>query len=192
MRPSDATGDVAEPDPPTHDPAGSEPAEAAADDRLSAPDAVLADLERSLARRFKRDLSDEQNELLDAVRRQKGAPMASSALPPLRDQVQRYRALALPVLADAAEAGAERAGDAAAGATDIPVEDLADGVAEELVLPLREELERCFDEAEGDRDDLADRIRACYREGKARYVDLPVAAAVLAAASRGAGTGRAG
>ena len=169
------------------------PAEAdAADDQISAPDAVLADLERSLARRFKRDLSDEQNELLDAVRRQKGTPMASSALPALRDQVERYRALALPVLADAAEAGAERAGDAVGAVTDTPVGDLADGLAEELVLPLREELERCFDAAAGDRDDLADRIRACYREGKARFVDLPVAAAVLAAASRGAGTGRTG
>ena len=142
-------------------------------DEDSATDAVLADLERTLARRFKRDLSDEQNELLDAVRRQKGSPMAASALPALRDQVERYRALALPVLADAAEAGAERAGDETGGVTDTPVGDLADGLAEELVLPLREQLERCFDEAAGDRDDLADRIRACYREGKAQFVDLP-------------------
>jgi cell division septum initiation protein DivIVA len=163
-----------------------------ADDEATAGDEVLAELEKSLTRRFKRDLSDEQNELLDAVRRQKGTPMAAGTLPPLRDQVERYRALALPVLADAAEAGAERAAGAAAGAVDAPVDDLATGLAEELVLALREQLERCFDEAVGDRDDLADRIRATYRESKAQHVDLPVAAAVLAAASRGAGTGRVG
>src|SRR5262249_38752118 len=39
-------------------------------------DAALDELARSLTRRVKRELSDEQNELLDTVRRQKGRPSA--------------------------------------------------------------------------------------------------------------------
>lgn len=148
--------------------------------------ATLAELEKTLSRQIKRDLSDEQNELLDAMRRQKGTPMATGALPTPREQVERYGALALPVLADAAEAGAEHA-PGAVPAEPVAVDELASGLAEELVLPLRERIEKCFDEAGGDRDDLADRIRACYRDWKSQHVDLPVAAAVLAAAALGSG-----
>lgn len=152
---------------------------------LKARDAAIADLERNLGRKLKRDLSDEQNELLDAMRRQKGAPAAEGVLPAADDHVARYRSIALPVLADAAEAGAELVpGDD--GGTAAPVADLAADLAGELVGPLRERLERCFAEADGDRDELAERIRACYREWKAQRVDQPASHAVVAAANRGA------
>jgi hypothetical protein len=147
-------------------------------------DDVVADLERNLARRLKRDLSDEQNELLDAMRQIKGSPAAEAVLPSAEAHVERYRALAVPLLADAAQAGAELLGGSGASTT-TTVEDLADDLASELVVPLRERLERCFTEAEGDQDELAERLRACYREWKAQRVDPPVAFAVVGAANRG-------
>ncbi|MCD9625614.1 DivIVA domain-containing protein [Rhabdothermincola salaria] len=152
---------------------------------IEARDLAVAELERNLSRRLKRDLSDEQNELLDAVRQVKGSPAAETVLSAPDVQVERYRDLARPLLADAAEAGAELAGSEGGGEVATDVDELAGDLAMELALPLRERLERCFAEAEGDPDELAERIRACYREWKSQRVDGPASAAVVAAADRG-------
>jgi cell division septum initiation protein DivIVA len=152
---------------------------------LAARDAATAGLVRALARRVKRDLSDEQNEMLDAIRRQKGTPRADSVMPAAAAHAERYRTAVLPILADAAEAGGELVGDRPAADDLTDVTGLATDLADELVSPLRDRLERSFAEADGDRDELAERVRACYREWKAQRVDGPATRSVLAAANEG-------
>ena len=65
--------------------------------------AAVAAIESSLARRIKRELSDEQNELLSTLRSVKGNMTAIAFLPTPESQLERYEDIALPALADAAE-----------------------------------------------------------------------------------------
>jgi len=153
-------------------------------------DAALTEIERSLSRRIKRELSDEQNELLDTVRRQKGKPTAAQALPEADVHRSRYATAALPSLVAAAAAGA----DLLAGLSDevAPSKapktrggDLAAELASDLVEGLRDRIERCFAEAAGDEEELAERLRACYREWKGQRVDELASRYAVAACNRG-------
>ncbi|MEX1217332.1 MAG: DivIVA domain-containing protein [Acidimicrobiales bacterium] len=147
-------------------------------------DAVSA-LETSLSRRVKRELSDEQNELLSTLRSIKGNLSAIAFLPTPESQLERYEDIALPALADAAEAGAALAPVKGRGGARASVGDLAADVAAAIVGPLRDRLERAISESAGDHDDLAQRIRSTFREWKSQRVDDAISFAVLAACNRG-------
>ncbi|HEY5154724.1 MAG TPA: DivIVA domain-containing protein [Acidimicrobiales bacterium] len=147
-------------------------------------DAAMVEVERTLSRRIKRELSDEQNELLDAVRRQKGVPTVDTVLPALDAHLARYREAALPGLAAAATSGADLV-DGSGPATKSKVGDLADALASELIAPLRDRIANCFREAAGDDEELAERLRACYREWKGQRVDEAATRLGLAACNRG-------
>jgi len=147
--------------------------------------AAVAAIESSLARRIKRELSDEQNELLSTLRSVKGNVTAIAFLPTPESQLERYEDIALPALADAAEAGASIAPVKGRGASRVSVGDLAADLASAIVGPLRDRLERAVSESAGDRDDLAQRIRSTFREWKGQRVDESVTFAVLSAGNRG-------
>ena len=152
---------------------------------IAARDAAVSSIESSLARRIKRELSDEQNELLSTLRSIKGNLTAIAFLPTPESQLERYEDIALPALADATEAGAAIAPVKGRSSARASVGDLAADVASAIVGPLRDRLERAVSESAGDRDDLAQRIRSTFREWKGQRVDDAVTFAVLAAANRG-------
>ena len=152
---------------------------------IAARNAAVASFESSLARRIKRELSDEQNELLSTLRSIKGNLTALAFLPTPESQLERYEDIALPALADSAEAGAALAPVKGRGTARASVGDLAADLASAIVSPLRDRLERAVSESAGDRDDLAQRIRSTFREWKGQRVDDAVTFAVLAAANRG-------
>ena len=77
---------------------------------LERRDAATDEIERQLARRLKRLLSDEQNDLLDQVRRVKGEPMAEEILPAMAEHAGRYASAAGGDLAGAASAGRSSTG----------------------------------------------------------------------------------
>jgi len=147
--------------------------------------AAVALIESSLARRIKRELSDEQNELLSTLRSVKGNMTAIAFLPTPESQLERYEDIALPALADAAEAGASIAPVKGRGKSRASVGDLAADLASAIVGPLRDRLERAVSESAGDRDDLAQRIRSTFREWKSQRVDESVEFGVLSACNRG-------
>ncbi len=146
---------------------------------------AVAAIESSLARRIKRELSDEQNELLSTLRSVKGNMTAIAFLPTPESQLERYEDIALPALADAAEAGGSIAPVMGRGTSRASVGDLAADLASAIVGPLRDRLERAVSESAGDRDDLAQRIRSTFREWKSQRVDESVSFAVLSACNRG-------
>jgi len=150
---------------------------------LDRRDAATGKIERQLARRLKRVLSDEQNQMLDQVRRSRGEPTAANVLPEQSAHTDRFADVAADDPVGAAAAGAMFYGGSS-GPMSTRVGDLSDQLATELVRQLRGRLERCFDEA-GDEAELAERIRACYREWKGQRITDTARHYVLAAFTRG-------
>jgi DivIVA domain-containing protein len=144
-------------------------------------DQALEPLSAQLAKRLKRAMQDEQNDVLDHLRVHKGRPGIGDVLPDPDAQGGRYRDVALPLLVQAAEAGAAAAGDAAAAVDLGPlVADLADAVTG----PLRRRLDDGFAAAAREDDDAgatAERVGAAYREWKMQRMER-LAADQLAAA----------
>ena len=94
---SDRTGD---------DEVEAEPTASDADETaLQRRDEVLEPLGAQLVRKLKRALQDEQNEVLDRLRTARGTPQPDVVLLSVVDQARRYRDVAEPLLARAAEAG---------------------------------------------------------------------------------------
>jgi hypothetical protein len=146
------------------------------DGLLNERDIAVADAERALVRSLKRALADEQNEVLDALRRLRGAPTIASRLPDVAVHDARYDAVLSGGAARAASAGGDLVGgdggNAGRVAADIGVTVAAD---------LRARIERSIEESSGDTETLADGISAAYREWKTARVE-PLAREVITAA----------
>ncbi len=151
-------------------------------DELDERDEVLNDLTRALGRAVKRSISDEQNEVLDLVRRKERD--LEDLLPTPEAHVERMAAAMIPPLTEAAAAGARLDG-AADTLNSSAIQDIAAEVAVELVVPLRERLEQCVAESGDDNDVLVERLRDSYREWRTQKVDQVAARAVLIAFNRG-------
>jgi DivIVA domain-containing protein len=151
-------------------------------------DATLEDVERALARRLKRVLADDQNEVFDLLRR--AAPATVDDLVPERsDHVGRYAGAAVADLMAAAGHGAAAVG----GEASAPRQALATELGEALVQPMRQRIARSLDESGGDLDEVTARLRALYREWKGQHIGDAVhhyaAAAFAAGALDAAPTG---
>lgn len=140
---------------------------------------ALESVEKDLARRLKRVLADEQNEVLDLLRRAKPKG-ADDLLPEPSSHLARWAEAAKEPLADAVEAGADWSGGRASSAA-----DLAEDLGRTLTAPLRERIERSFGAADGNLDEVADRVRALYREWKGKRLSEAVADAAAAGYARG-------
>lgn len=150
---------------------------------LQRRDHVVDDVEQRLARRLKRALQDEQNDVLDHLRSHRGRPTADAVLPPAGEQPARYRVVAVELLEEAAQAGARFV---EADAIPVPLDDLADSLAADLVGPLRRRLEHGLQEgADEDTSLIVERIGAAYRETKGKRIEQLAADHVIAAFSRG-------
>ena len=151
------------------------------DDPRGAPfrarDEALHAMDKELSRRLKRSLADEQNEVLDLLRRTKPKGV-DDLLPSADDHAARWADTAAPGLAEAAEAGA-------GGDTPTSVTDLADELARHLTAPLRDRIDRSFAASDGNLDDVADRVRALYREWKGQRLSETSRHFLAAAFARG-------
>jgi cell division septum initiation protein DivIVA len=142
-------------------------------------DVQVTPIERDLARRLKRVLADEQNDVLDQLRRSKPKGV-EDLFPSDEDHITRWAQAAGTALYEAAAAGAHWSGGGSS-----PTADLADELARGLVLPLRERVERSFVASDGNLDDVSDRVRALYREWKNQRLPEAVPHAVASAYARG-------
>lgn len=142
---------------------------------------ALEPIERELSRRLKRSLADEQNEVLDLLRRVKPKGIAD-LFPSVEEHASRWSEVAVLVLTSAAEAGASWMG----GSEPASTADLAADLAADLTAPLRERIERTFTASDGNLDEVADRVRALYREWKGQRLTEAVQHYAAAAYARGA------
>jgi DivIVA domain-containing protein len=151
-------------------------------------DVMLVPLIVASARKLKRVLADEQNEVLDALRRTEPVRSLDTLVPPPSEQSDRYVDAIAPELVLAAEAGASAVEGTVAldlgpeGTLAAVRESLASG----LVMPLRERLERCVEEGDGDNDAITKRARAVYREWKTQRIDEQLDDVFSVAYGRGA------
>lgn len=157
------------------------PAEFLADeDALIRRADALGPLETKLNRALKRRLADEQNELLDLLRRS-GTTTAAELLPELAVQVDGYARLAEKHLLAAAAAATQSAGSEVA----VDVSALAQALGAALVEPFRRRVERSASEVDGDPDELDERLRALYREWKVQHIGPVADDALLSAYALG-------
>ena len=181
-RPSDPAVETHAPPPaaavPPIDPVA-DPDEAA----LQRRDEMLVPIESTLVRRLKRALQDDQNAALDQLRTIRRNPTVDAMLPPAEVQAQRFRDAALPFLRDAAAAGWTFA-SGSGGDTSSAIA-VAEELALDLVLPLRERLERALQDAAGAEDggdaSAVERVNAGYREWKLQRIEVAVRHAVSVA-----------
>ena len=155
-------------------------ANAADESALQRRDEVLEPLSAQLVRKLKRALQDEQNEVLDRLRTARGKAQPDVVLLSVVDQARRYRDVAEPLLARAAQAGA-RSVTGADGRVALPVDDLAVDLASDLVGPLRDRLERALTAAPDDDEAVVAGLGAGYRQWKSERIE-PVSRQHLAAA----------
>ncbi len=192
--------------------AGEAPAgEAPADEEVSATDTVemvestpfdqrdadLTPLIVGAARKLKRVLADEQNEVLETLRRNEPVRALDALLPPAGDHLARYGGAISDDLVGAAQAGATLVAPTGSGplrkADVAAATKAADAVLGEwLVEPLRERLERCVLDGDGDNAGIGKRVRAIYREWKTQHIDEQLDDVLRTAHGRGvlAGIGK--
>jgi hypothetical protein len=133
-------------------------------------------------KRAKRRVQDDQNALLDSVRRHKGRPTSQQVLGEVDAARDRWAQVLVEAVDRAYGAGRVAAGAEAEGAGTDLVADLAEGVA----LPLRERLVVAIDSGvEGDTGGLVERIGARYREWKNQSLERALGETLAAAWVRG-------
>ena len=140
-------------------------------------DAALTPLIVAAARRTKRVLADEQNELLHLLRRAPKLGSIDDLLPSAAEQRGRYATAMTDELHSAALAGAASVDiDGTKGRgqginEEHAVEPALTAMDTVLVAPLRERISRAVDDAAGDADELAAHLRSIYREWKTQRID---------------------
>jgi hypothetical protein len=135
-----------------------------------------------LLKKAKRVAQDDQNALLDAVRRHKGRPTAAQVLPDTETQLTSWGSVLREAVDEAYAAGSEAAGTDGRDADDGLLREAADV----LVSPLRQRITLAIDSGEsGDAGGLVERIGARYREWKNQSLDAALAEVLAFAWSRG-------
>ena len=157
--------------------------EAEAEPAVDPGEAAVVPLIVSVARKLKRVLADEQNDLLDTLRRKEPVRNLDALLPWEADQSSRYASAVEADLLAAASAGAQGGEN---GAQPAVIRPALDAVTNDIVAPLRDRLIRCIDKAEGDNTELGNQVRNLYREWKTHRIDEHVEDIVRLAYNRGA------
>jgi DivIVA domain-containing protein len=174
--PQDASGEVATP--------ASAGADVAAGWRARQA-AGLEPLLPAAVRAAKRAAQDEQNAMLDAVRRQKGRAELAAAMPGDDARAEAWSALLASSLGAAYASGRSFSGGDAAVPTDETTRDVVTLVAG----PLRDRVEQVLQDAGtdgADATDVVERVGARYREWRNEAVEALVGDALAAAWARGA------
>lgn len=149
--------------------------------RLERRDEMLTPVVSMLARRLKRALQDDQNDILDRVRALGG--WGPDVLPAPEDHERRYAAAAAEPLTDAARSGAAFAGGKP---DDAPVVDaVATELASAIVVPLRRRLDSAGGSTDvGDDAALVEHVGAAFRDWKGQRIERLAGDNALAAFSQ--------
>ncbi|MFM8626425.1 MAG: DivIVA domain-containing protein [Actinomycetota bacterium] len=157
---------------------------------FAARNEALAGLVTSMARKLKRVLADEQNNVLAHLRQKRASLEIDAILGTATDQATAYAKAIAEESMSAASAGAASV-KSAGGSTKRVTQKAIDAtvletIAAGLVAAFREEARVAIGEAEGDRDVLSGLMRDVYRAWKMDSIDTHVDDIACAAHVRGA------
>jgi DivIVA domain-containing protein len=160
-----------------------DPAQAA----LTKREAALEEVTELLVRRGKRALQDEQNDVLDGLRRQRGKIDVGRVLPALDDQLARWAHVLQPAVDDAYAAGAATVSPG--GSRTAPGALLTE-LAASVVTPLRDRVTGSLGSLETSTPAdteivIAQRVGARYREWRGQDLEGVLGDALAVAYARG-------
>ena len=147
-------------------------------------DELVAPIITGLSRRLKRALQDSQNELLDQLRA-KGTVWSPELLPEETEHVDSVATAALPLLEEAADAGATLAGASEERPSADALLGVAHELAESIVLPLRRRLSEPDGLDGAEESVVTEHVGSAYREWKGERIEGLAGDHVVAAVSLG-------
>lgn len=158
--------------------------------RFSQRDEALAPVVPQIARKLKRVLADEQNNVLEHLRNKRSSLEIDAVLGTVAEHAKRYAAAVSEDTMAAASAGAKSMKDARGNSRRVTQKAvgtaITDALAAGLVEQFREDARIAIGEAEGDRQILAGLMRDVYRKWKMTGIDAHVDDVACAAYNAGA------
>jgi hypothetical protein len=155
-------------------------------------DEVLAPISVLITRKMKRVLADEENSILTYLQGKKAVVALEKVLPSADEHLQMYVEALGEELVSAAMAGAQSfskglKADLRKKVTRSAVlQVVSKSIDETTIRPLRERIQRCVEQSNGNKDEMAQLVRNVYREMKLQRVEQQVADISHMAFSRGA------
>ena len=155
-------------------------------------DSALIAVDESLVKKLKRVLADEENAMLNYLQSKKAQVALEKVLPSFENQLQTFVEATSKELIEAAMSGAQSLSKSLksdlrkkiSNATVMQV--LSKKLADDIVYPLRERIQKCVESSDGSTDEMSSLIRSAYREWKMKQVDKIVGDISRLAYSRGA------
>ena len=148
-------------------------------------DEMTEPLVKALARRMKRTLQDDQNDLLDRLR-SRHFQWSADILPPDPEHSDSYSTAALPHLVEAAQAGASFVGsEGNQGQLPEEMTTVAHDLAETVLAPLRRRLSEGEHLHGADESVVAEHVGSAFREWKGERIERLAGDYVVAAFSVG-------
>jgi hypothetical protein len=158
--------------------------------RFQARDEALSEQVVTLARKLKRVLADEQNDVLQHLRLKKSSLEIDAVFGTPAEQAQRYAGAIAEEAMASASAGAKSVKSSGGSGRRVTQKAITDHttatVVGGLVAAFREEARIAIGEAEGDREILSGLMRDVYRKWKMELIDSHVDDIACSAYSKGA------
>ena len=146
--------------------------------RFAERDEALSGLVVTMARKLKRVLADEQNNVLEHLRGKRSSLEMDAILGTVEDHASRYAVSIAEDTMTAASAGAKSVRSSGGSSRRVTQKAIAghvqDTITAGLVAGFREDARIAIGEAEGDREIVASLMRDVYRKWKTDFIDQKV------------------
>ena len=155
-------------------------------------DEVLAPIIVTLTSKIKRALADEENAMLTYLQGKKAAVALEKLLPESAMHVQGYVEAVAEDVMSAAMGGAKSLSSSLKAdlrrkvTSSAVMQVMSKNIDDVLVRPLRDRIQRCVEQSDGDREEMSKLIRSVYREWKMQRVEQHIGDIARLAYSRGA------
>ena len=155
-------------------------------------DEVLAPIIVTLTSKIKRALADEENAMLTYLQGKKAAVALEKLLPEPAMHVQGYVEAVAEDVMSAAMGGAKSLSSSLKAdlrrkvTSSAVMQVMSKNIDDVLVRPLRDRIQRCVEQSDGDREEMSKLIRSVYREWKMQRVEQHIGDIARLAYSRGA------
>ena len=155
-------------------------------------DNALSVVDEVIAKKLKRVLADEENSVLNYLQTKKAQVALEKVLPSADNQLQNYVDAISKELIEVAMSGARSLSKSLKAdlrkkiSNTTVMQVMSKKLAEEIVYPLRERIQKCVVDSDGSSSEMSSLIRTVYREWKMQQIDKLVGDISRLAYRRGA------